>query len=85
MHLITKLADNLVSKYRGVSNGDWQWYEDYLTYANAVIPEAMLLAGECTNNQLFKDIAHKTFNFLLKTTLDGKEIKEILNKYFYNL
>jgi glycosyltransferase involved in cell wall biosynthesis len=84
LHLITKLADNLVSKYRGVSKGDWQWYEDYLTYANAVIPEAMLLAGECTNNELFKDIAHKTFDFLLKTTLDGEEIKVISNRGWHH-
>lgn len=78
--LITQLADNLVSKYRGVSNEHWQWFEDYLTYANAVIPEAMLLAGVCTENELFKDIAHKTFDFLLKITLEGDEIKVISNR-----
>jgi hypothetical protein len=45
LKIITQLADNLVSKYRGVSNDNWQWYEPYLTYANALLPEAMLLAG----------------------------------------
>ncbi|PIQ49010.1 MAG: mannosyltransferase [Cytophagales bacterium CG12_big_fil_rev_8_21_14_0_65_40_12] len=84
LQLITKLADNLASKYQGVSNNDWQWYENYLTYANAVIPEAMLLAGECTKNERFNDIAFETFNFLLDITLDGKEIKVISNRGWHH-
>lgn len=84
LNLITKLADNLVSKYRGVSNKDWQWYEEYLTYGNAVIPEAMLLAGECTQNELFRDIAHKTFDFLLETTFIDKRIKVISNQGWHH-
>lgn len=84
LHLITKLADNLVSKYRGVSNVDWQWYEEYLTYANAVIPEAMLLAGESTQSELFKEVAHKTFDFLLETTLNGEAIKVISNRGWHH-
>lgn len=80
LQLITQLADNLVSKYRGISNDDWQWYEDYLTYANAVIPEAMLMAGECTKNQLFRDIAHTSFDFLLDMTFEDQQIKVISNR-----
>jgi len=84
LELITKLADNLVSKFRGVSDKDWKWFEDYLTYANAVIPEAMLLAGEATANKVFKEIAHKTLDFLLKITLDGKNIKVISNSGWHH-
>jgi glycosyltransferase involved in cell wall biosynthesis len=84
LQLIIKLADNLVSKYRGVSNKYWLWYEDYLTYANAVIPEAMLLAAKCTNNEVFKDIAQITFQFLLATTFDGEKIKVISNQGWHH-
>ena len=84
LQLITKLADNLVSKYRGVSDKEWQWFEEYLTYGNALIPEAMLLASECTQSELFKDIAHKTFNFLLKTTFIDKNIKVISNRGWHH-
>jgi hypothetical protein len=84
LELVTKLADNLVSKYRGVSSEDWQWYEEYLTYANAVIPEAMLLAGECTKSELFKEVAHKTFDFLLETTLNGDKINVISNRGWHH-
>lgn len=82
--LITTLADNLVSKYRGVSGDDWHWYEEYMTYANAVLPEAMLLAGECTKSDLYVDIAHKTFDFLLQTTFHGEEISVISNRGWHH-
>jgi glycosyltransferase involved in cell wall biosynthesis len=84
LELITKLADNLVSKYRGVSDEDWQWYEDYLTYGNAVLPEAMLLAGECTNNKIFTDVANHTFYFLLSITFKKEQIKVISNRGWYH-
>lgn len=84
LQLITKLADNLVSKYRGVSTEDWQWYENYLTYGNAVIPEAMLLAGECTGSKLFKEIASKTFRFLMEITFDGTKIKVVSNRGWHH-
>jgi glycosyltransferase involved in cell wall biosynthesis len=84
LKLITKLADNLVSKYRGVSNKDWQWYEEYLTYGNAVIPEAMLLAGECTQNTVFNNTAQKTFDFLLETTFNNNKIEVISNRGWHH-
>ena len=79
LKIITQLADNLVSKYRGVSNDNWQWYEPYLTYANAVLPEAMLLAGICTDSALFKETARKTFDFLLSITHQEGQISMISN------
>jgi glycosyltransferase involved in cell wall biosynthesis len=84
LQLITQLADNLVSKYRGISNEKWQWYEDYLTYANAVIPEAMLLAGVSTQSELYKNTALKTFDFLLHTTFSGEKIKVISNQGWHH-
>lgn len=82
--LITSLADNLVSKYRGVSGDDWHWYEEYMTYANAVLPEAMLLAGECTRSDLYVDIANKTFDFLLETTFHVDGISVISNRGWHH-
>ena len=84
IQLITKLADNLVSKYRGVSTDNWQWFEEYLTYANAVLPQAMLMAGECTKSELFKEVAHKTFDFLISTTFKNDKINVISNQSWHH-
>lgn len=32
----------------------------------------MLLAGECAQNELYKVIAHKTFDILLQTTFNDE-------------
>lgn len=78
--LITSLADDLVSKYRGVSDDKWKWFEDYLTYANSVLPEAMLYAYLNDNSILFKTIAIDSFNFLLSVQFQNNQIKVISNQ-----
>jgi hypothetical protein len=78
--LITSLADNLVSKYRGISEKGWNWFEDYLTYANSVLPEAMLYAALCTESDLYKKIAIQSFDFLLSVTFRNNQIKVISNQ-----
>jgi glycosyltransferase involved in cell wall biosynthesis len=78
-NIITGLADNLVSKYRGMSNEKWKWFEDYLTYANSVLPEALLYAYLSTDSQLFKTIAKSSFDFLLSLIYVEKRIKVVSN------
>lgn len=78
--LITSLADDLVSKYRGVSENNWKWFEDYLTYANSLLPEAMLYASLSTGSLLYRKIAKTTFDFLLSLTFVNNRIKVISNQ-----
>jgi len=40
------LSDRLVNLYRQNSSPDWHWFEDILTYSNARIAQAVILAGE---------------------------------------
>ena len=82
--LITELADNLVSKYRGVSDEKWKWFEEYLTYANSILPEAMLYAGLATGSELFKDIAKTAFDFLLSLIFKEDQIKVISNQGWHH-
>lgn len=78
--LIAQMAHNLASKYSDVSDESWQWFEPYLTYGNALLPEAMLCAYKSTNIEIFKTIAEASFNFLLSLILKGTAIKTISNK-----
>ena len=78
--MIISLADNLVSKYRGVSEENWNWYEVYLTYANSVLPESMLYAYLSTGNELFKSIARSSFDFLLSILFREEKIKVVSNQ-----
>ena len=78
--IIRDLADSLVSRYRTVSDQLWLWFESYLTYANSVLPEALLYAYLCTGNLDYKNIAKQSFDYLLGVTFVDDEIRVISNK-----
>jgi uncharacterized protein YyaL (SSP411 family) len=66
--------------YKHESSSEWFWFEDYLTYGNSLLPEAMLCAYISTNNNEYKRVAKESHGFLIsKTFVDGK-IKVISNK-----
>lgn len=81
--LIRELADELILKYRKSSDNDWRWFENYLTYANSIMPEAMLYAYLETGNVLYKNTAKSSFDFLLSITFKDKKIKVISNRGWY--
>lgn len=41
-----ELAGRLLALYRSHRSDEWRWYEDVLTYCNAVMPHALLLCGQ---------------------------------------
>lgn len=74
------LANRLVQMYRHESSSDWRWFESYLTYANSVLPEALLCAYTITGNTDYKLIAKESMDFLLGKTFTDSEIKVVSNK-----
>jgi len=78
--LIVALADNLVSKYNGVADQQWKWFEEYLTYANSVLPEALICAYLATENLLYKNIAKSSFDFLLSVIFQNGKIRVVSNQ-----
>ena len=80
LSLIKQLANRLVQMYRHEAEGEWQWFESYLTYANSIVPEAMLCAWLAAGNPVYKEIAKSSFDFLLAKTFNEKGIKIISNK-----
>lgn len=78
--LIRTFADRLVALYRQVSHPGWEWFENSLTYANSVLPEALLCAYWATGMPVYKKTAETTFNFLLSKLFPGEHIRVISNK-----
>ncbi len=75
-----KLANRLVQMYKHESSQEWQWYESYLTYANSVLPEALLCAWQMTGDWQYRKIARQSFDFLITKTFTDKEITVISNR-----
>jgi len=64
-------TDNLVTQCEENSYPDWHWFEDILTYENAVLPHALFVAGMAFDNKKYLEVAEKTCVFLLKNTFNG--------------
>ncbi|MBK9800562.1 MAG: glycosyltransferase [Bacteroidetes bacterium] len=82
--LIKELANRLVQMYRHESSEDWQWFESYLTYANSLLPEALLCAWLITKEDAYQKIAKSSFDFLLTKTISAKRIHVISNKNWFH-
>jgi glycosyltransferase involved in cell wall biosynthesis len=77
---IREAALKLTDIYDYNADAEWEWFEPYLTYANAVLPEALLLAWKATGDLRFKFIAQDSFDFLLSQTFTRNAIQIISNR-----
>jgi glycosyltransferase involved in cell wall biosynthesis len=80
IYVVKVLSDRLVQMFRHESDGSWTWFESYLTYANSILPEAMLYAWLMTGETNYKEVARSSFSFLLSQTFKENWIEVISNK-----
>src|SRR5690606_32052980 len=80
INVLKILADRLVAMYDHESSTDWRWYESYLTYGNSAIPEALLATYQVTGRSIYKEVAYRSFDFLLSKIMTDGEIHVISNK-----
>jgi len=64
-------ADGLVARYEENSHADWRWFEEILTYDNAVLPHALFAAASALGGKKYRKVAEKTCEFLLANTFCG--------------
>ena len=81
--LLTKAADTLFKNYNKYTSSDWMWFEDILSYANAIMPAAMFAAAKILNNQTYLDVAEKSCSFLLENTFNGKHFSFVGSNGWY--
>jgi len=82
--LIRLLANKLTNLYLTTADKDWKWFETYLTYENAVLPESLIYAYNVTKNEQDKVIAKESFDFLLEKIFFNGQIKVISNDNWLN-
>ncbi|TKC06324.1 glycosyltransferase family 4 protein [Pedobacter frigoris] len=70
-----QLATPLKDAYKANKEGHWHWFEEKMTYDNAILPLALLCHYEITKDQESMDIALESMEYLTQKTL----IKGYLN------
>ena len=78
--LMVRLTNRLVQMYLHESSEKWKWFESYLTYANSILPEALLCASLVTGDEQYKKIASESMGFLMSKIFHGNGIEVISSK-----
>lgn len=61
------------------ARGDWLWFDDALTYGNAAVPGALLLAGRVLDEPEWQDTGARTLDFVLQHTISGGRFEPVGN------
>ncbi|HEY4198027.1 MAG TPA: glycosyltransferase, partial [Mucilaginibacter sp.] len=80
---LVRLTQPLIDAYERTQSDDWQWFEDKMTYDNAILPLALLHSYEITGNEKAKQIALKTMAFLDNLTLSNGYLSPVGNDGWY--
>ena len=59
-----ELAGRLLALYQNIRSDEWRWYEDRLTYCNAVLPQAMLMCGQWIPNNAMTEAGLESLSWL---------------------
>ncbi|WP_026898587.1 glycosyltransferase family 4 protein [Daejeonella oryzae] len=68
---LKELTKPLVKAYQNHKSTDWHWFEEKLTYDNAILPLALLYSYEITSDEEVMEIALESLEFLDKHTMSN--------------
>jgi glycosyltransferase involved in cell wall biosynthesis len=68
----THLAEKLFDRFAEARDEEWPWPEDVVTYANAAMPEALIVSGAALDRQDMLDTGLRALRWLLKVQTDAK-------------
>jgi glycosyltransferase involved in cell wall biosynthesis len=61
------LAKRLLDMYESIRRADWKWFEDVVSYGNARMPQALLLAGSACGDERMLAAGLESLNWLMET------------------
>lgn len=64
---IVQFTDFLVDRYGDNAKSGWMWFENYVTYANPRLPQALLETGVLLEDEYLIRIGKESLDFLIET------------------
>lgn len=74
---IDALSMALVSQYKKYSDSDWHWFEDSMTYGNAILPWSLIKAYGILKKEALLETGQESMDFLGRQTLTSTFFKPI--------
>jgi len=81
--ILAVLADKLVALFNGNMQQGLPWFESSLTYDNGMMPAALYVAYEVTENQQYLEIAEKSRTFLESKCFVNEQLTLIGNRNWW--
>jgi len=70
--VLNRFAEDLVTSYMQNKTTSWNWFEDKMTYCNAILPRALFVAYQCTGNKKYLSVATQSSDFLIDATVQNE-------------
>jgi len=80
---LKNLTQPLMDAYEALSDDEWHWFEDVMTYDNAILPLALMHSTEITGDANVKRVALESMDFLDKATLANGYLSPVGNEGWY--
>ena len=81
--MLRTLAERQLHRLAAHSRDGWSWFDDRLTYGNAAVPGALLLAGRALGEPAWVDAGTRTLDFLLERTLEDGRFAPVGNEGWF--
>lgn len=81
--IMKRHCDRLIDLYENRPSPEWEWFENYLTYCNSILPEALLLGYKVLGDKKYLRVGKKTLDFLIKQTFHNEIYMPIGQKGWY--
>jgi len=83
LQILAELTDRIINLYDTNKDKDWFWFEPIITYANGIIPLALLHSHEITEDQKTLAVAKESMEFLTKVTFKKNYLSLIGSDNWY--
>ncbi|MEJ6980126.1 glycosyltransferase family 4 protein [Pedobacter sp. P351] len=80
---LKSLTHKLLGAYNTTKGHDWHWFENHLTYDNAIFPLALFHSAEVTRNDQVKQVALESLQFIEKLTVGTDYLNPVGNNGWY--
>ncbi|RFZ85909.1 glycosyltransferase [Mucilaginibacter terrenus] len=80
---LKRLTQPMIDAYNNTRSDDWEWFEESMTYDNAILPLALLHSCEITGDENVRKVALTTMAFLDKLTLSNGYLSPVGNDGWY--
>ena len=83
IQVLEELTGKIIEMYDNAKDEDWLWFESNITYANGIIPLALLHSYEIKENKKVLEVAIEAMEFLGKISFKQGYLTPVGSDYWY--